>query len=103
MNSLLTICYIYKYIETYSDHLISIPNKYHIVSKRYTNMNLNEIQDPELLKLFAEYEKEFAAVEKKADKKKPAPTKKKRILRPAKRKKIRAFDGHIRSIIWEYR
>ena len=67
-------------------------------------MNLNEIQDPELLKMFAEYEKEFAAVENKAAKKKPEPpAKKKRILRPAKRKSIRGFDGHIRSIIWEYR
>ena len=67
-------------------------------------MNLNDIQDPELLKMFEEYEKEFAAAEKKADVKKPAATsKKRRILRPSKRKSIRGFDGHIRSIIWEYR
>ena len=67
-------------------------------------MNLNEIKDPELLKLFAEYEKEFESMNVKSEPKAPKnPLKPKRILRPAKRKSIRGFDGHIRSIIWEYR
>ncbi len=67
-------------------------------------MNLEEIKDPELLKLFAEYEKEFESMNVKNQPKTPKkPLKPRRILRPAKRKKIRAFDGHIRSIIWEYR
>ena len=67
-------------------------------------MNLDEIKDPELLKLFAEYEKEFENMNVKNQSKTPKkPLKTRRILRPAKRKKIRAFDGHVRSIIWEYR
>ena len=67
-------------------------------------MNLDEIKDPELLKMFAEYEKEFESINEKRQPKTPKkPLKPRRILRPAKRKKIRAFDGHIRSIIWEYR
>lgn len=67
-------------------------------------MNLEEIKDPELLKLFAEYEKEFESMTAKSEPEtQKKPLKPKRVLRPAKRKKIRAFDGHIRSIIWEYR
>lgn len=67
-------------------------------------MNLEEIKDPELLKLFAEYEKEFDGMNVNSQaKKQKKPLNHKRILRPAKPKKIRAFDGHIRSIIWEYR
>ena len=58
-------------------------------------MDLNEIQDPELLSMFAEYEKEFKGLEEKNKKKaKPAPKRMKFIKDD--------YDGGIRNLVWEY-
>lgn len=75
-------------------------------------MDLNEIKDPELLAMFAEYEKEFNSVQKKptADKKSAQPRRgsirakieetKKRKVRPVRRSFD--YDGGLRNIHWEY-
>jgi len=77
-------------------------------------MDLSEIKDPELLAMFAEYEKEFNSVQKKAAEAKSKPTKlvkrgpiEKRIAE-ARKRKIRPvrrsfdYDSGIRNIWWEY-
>lgn len=74
-------------------------------------MDLSEIKDPELLAMFAEYEKEFNSVQKKADPKKAAPAKRGTVrakIEETKRKKVRPvrrafdYDCGIRNLHWEY-
>jgi hypothetical protein len=74
-------------------------------------MDLNEITDPEVLALFAEYDKELSSFIKKSDPKKAAPAKRGTVrakIEETKRKKVRPvrrafdYDGGIRNLHWEY-
>lgn len=76
-------------------------------------MDLSEIKDPELLAMFAEYEKEFNSAQKKSEPKKAvsSATKKgtvKAKIAEARKRKVRPvrrafdYDGGIRNLHWEY-
>lgn len=74
-------------------------------------MDLSEIKDPELLAMFAEYEKEFNSVQKKAEPKKSAQPRRGSIrakIEETKKRKVRPvrrsfdYDGGLRNIHWKY-